>query len=197
MKRSLALALLVLTAACADAPAPARYATPRFDHMQPIPVQAAEIQIVRGYVPTGLYPQVEHEFPVRLDDAAEQWLRDRIQLIGDAGTVTFTIEDARVTEVPLHVSKGIKGAFTKDQEARYEARLQVRGMLEQRYPMTRDATTVAEVKIARSIEESPSLRQREELFYDMMQEVMGRFNDTMEQQLRAQMAPFDSIDSYR
>lgn len=197
MKRLLCMTIFLIAAACQPAPPEPRFSIPRYDDMPPIPVQAATMQITRGYIPTGQLPQVEHEFPVRIDDAAEQWLRDRVKPVGAAGELTFVIEDARVTRIDLPRTQGVKGVFTKDQAERYDARLLVRGTLVQQYPVQRDATVVAEVKISRSLDENAGWRDREELFYDMMLEINSRLGQAMEQQLRAQLAPTDSIDSLR
>ena len=197
MTRALtALALMLFTAACQQPPPPSDYTMPRFHDRPAIPIQAAELEVVRRYQPSQEAPHVERAFPVQLDDAVDQWLHDRIRLIDEIGTVRFTIMEASVTEQPAPAPDGLKGAFTEKQ-TRFDARLLVRGMLEQRPPMTRDAIVVADVRLSRTQDADASLRQRHDLFYDMMQEVMRRFDVTMSRQLRAQMAPFDSVDSWK
>lgn len=191
-----ALALILFTAACRQLPPAPEYPMPRFDDQAAIPIQAAELDVVRRYRPTQEPPHVEREFPVQLDDVVDQWLHDRIRLIDEIGTVRFTILDASVTERPVSAPQGLRGAFTEKQ-TRFDARLLVRGLLAQRPPMTRDAIVVAEVTVTRTQDADASLRQRRDLFYDMMQDIMRRFNATMERQLRAQMAPFDSVDSWK
>lgn len=197
MIRSLSILMIFAITACQPGPPAPHYAMPRYDDLPPIPVQAADMQIVRNYIPTGQPPQMEHEFPVRLDDATEQWLKDRVKPVGPAGTLTFTIEDARVTKIELPRTKGVKGVFTKDQAERYDARLLVRGRLEQQGEFFREANVVSEVKLSRTLDENAGWRDREELFYDMTLEMVNRFGQTMEQQLRDQLSPRDSVDSWK
>lgn len=192
MKRYLLAALVLMITACQPVPYQPQYTMPRYDNLPKIPVNAAQLQVIQQYHSPMQPPAVEHLMPIAPSAAAEQWIRDRVQLVGTNGTVTFVISDAHVTEQALPRTKGIAGAFTKDQSSRFDGRLAVTAHLDANLPVASYADAESEVTIKRSLAEDATIQTREEMFYAMMKDMTQRFGDAIEPQLRARFNPTGS-----
>lgn len=189
MKRYFALAFCTLLIACQPVPQRPEYPMPRFDHLPRIPVNAAKLNVVQQYRSPMQSPYVEQLMPIAPAAAVEQWIRDRVELVGTNGEVTFTISDAHVAMQDLPRTKGIKGAFTKDQSELYQGRLVVTAHLEVNTPAASYADADSEVTVKKSLIEGSSLQDRDNLYYTIMKDMTARFAEAMEPQLRARFNP--------
>jgi hypothetical protein len=123
-------AALTLTGVIGAGPyAPAAFAgaqTLLFKNKAELQVDATSIEFVNDGIPPRDYPHVNHRSQLRFEDAAREWASGRFNLTGNsANRLRITIKNSDLTEKLLPVKKGIKGWFTKDQSAEYEATLQV------------------------------------------------------------------------
>ncbi len=176
----LATAALALSA-CAELTVPS-YPELRFTDKPAIGFDVAEVEIRQAYKPSGEPPQVEMLFPVRPDQAAESWARDRLQARGADGRLIFTVRDASVTETQLETSTGVTGAFTTEQSERYDARLVLEVQI---LDSTGRAIGQASARAVRSITvpESASLDEREGVWYGLTKRLMTDMDSQLEQTL--------------
>lgn len=115
--------LLTGTAAAQDGPA----VTPtklEFANRQVLNVDATSLELKIGEIPPREYPHVNYRSHVRFEDGAREWAGQHFKLTGESvNTLRITIRKGDIVEKLLPVKKGIKGWFTKDQSAEYEATL--------------------------------------------------------------------------
>ncbi len=187
LKRVWMIGLLAL-AACQTAPTPPNFSMPRYDGFNKIPVNAASVRVVQAYRATGQAPFVDHQFPITIASAAEQWVKDRVEPSGADGVVVFTITDASVREEKLSRTTGIQGAFTKDQIAKFTGRLTVNAEL-QEAQTAREANAQVNVNFMKTLPEDASIQDREVLLHTMMKMAIDKFNTAMEGHLRQRFRP--------
>ena len=185
MRRCLHLltaAVGLLLAAC-QTPGDALLPEITFQHLPPIRIDVARIEVVEGVREPTSPPHVGHTFPTPPRAALRTWARDRLLAAGPSGTVRFVILDADVTETGLKLKKGLTGAFTDEQSHRYDAkvaaRVEVTGV-----PDLRMAEARAAAERSQTIAESATVNERERLWFDMVDDLMGDFNTVMEGNIR-------------
>lgn len=93
-----------------------------FQHAPALTLGVDRVEIVDAHKATFAAPNVEHKMATPPAKAMTIWARDRLKSVGGGtGTVArMTIEKAAIKETKLPRTTGIKGAFTTDQEARYD-----------------------------------------------------------------------------
>lgn len=190
MKKLLALIALTLLAACQNAPQ--AYVPEPFDFSQKpaLRINVAEIRIVENYQAPLRAPNVEHTFPVSPASAIRQWVKQRLVATGTSGVMEVVIDDASVKEVKLPKTQGIKGLFTDDQEARYDANLRVtlRAFTGER--AISDATGDVSVSRSRSINEKATVDERARQFHTITREMMTTYDTQAEARLRQYFSKF-------
>lgn len=192
MKKFLLLALasagLALTA-CQEAPVrqsimPAM----SFSGKAPIRVNVAQVNVVEQYRSPMQAPNVEHQFTLTPAIAIKQWAGQRLVASGRQGSFELTIEDASVRESILPKKGGVTGFFTDQQDARYDARM--RAVLRLYDGMNTISVSEGDVTITRmrTINEKATLAEREQMFNDMVAEMMTQFDLEAEARLRQYFA---------
>jgi hypothetical protein len=126
MRSILAALLLVLLAGCAR-----QYETfepPPLDFSGRPPLRFAvdEVIVQSAYRPSGQPPFVEHTLILSPENAARTLLEQRLQAVGGPGRLQAVIVDAAVEERKLEPESGVRGYFTTEPAARFEARLKAR-----------------------------------------------------------------------
>ena len=184
-----AVLLLSLAAACETPVEQREFSEITFGHLPPISLDVAAIDIVVAYQPSLQAPNVEYEFPVPPASAAERWAADRLRAVGASGRAVVTIVDASVIEVALKKSAGLKGLFTTDQSERYDATVRLTIEVAD---LNRQlaARAEAEAKRSRSVSESVTLAEREQIWFALTETLMADFDGAMEEQIRAHLADF-------
>lgn len=123
---ALAFALAALLAACTETPPPEAFPDLTYGHMAPIRLAVDRVEIASTFEPSFAAPDAEHLFPTPPQRAAERWAVDRLVAAGgDGPRAIFIVREARVVETPISGTGGVAGLFTTDQEARYDATLEV------------------------------------------------------------------------
>ena len=182
---ALAIFGLVLLAACETQLSVPRYADITFAHRPTIDVNVAEINVVRAFEQNATAANVEDEFPVPPMEMAARWAEDRLRAVGTSGTLTYTIREAGVLEVPLEKSAGLTGIVTVDQSERYDATLTVE--LYAVDPISgASASTASTVRRSRTVAEDVTLNEREGIWYAMT-EALG---DDLDAQLDSGIPQF-------
>ncbi len=181
--------LSLMVAACETPVEQREFSEITFGHLPPIALDVAAIDIVVAYQPSLQAPSVEHEFPVPPASAAERWAADRLRAVGASGRAVVTIVDASVIEVALKKSSGLKGLFTTDQSERYDATVR---LTIEAADLNRQLTAraEAEAKRSRSVRESVTLAEREQIWFALTETLMADFDGAMEEQIRVHLAAF-------
>ena len=183
--RHLRLAAVVLAALSASAcqntkPPMQKLPEISFANLRPFNLDVGQLEIVSEYVSPGRSPNVEHLMPVSPEGAAQRWAQDRLKPMGRSGFARVVIKDARVIEVPLAVDKGFTGAFKKEQEMRYDARLDVAvQILDARNMVVGEA--VAAATRSRTVPEGMTLNERDRILYDISESLAKDIDQQMNQ----------------
>lgn len=182
------LSLFTLTACVTSGPQPS-YPEITFAHLQPLKLDVAEIVYAPRYQPPIAAPNIGHEFPTPPVKAAERWIKDRLVAVGTAGQAKVIIRQATGTETKLQVKKGLTGAFTTDQAWRYDAYVEiVVEAVDPNRKITAQASTVAQQ--SRTVPEDASLKEREDVWFALTENLMRTFDTAFEAQIRKDLSKF-------
>ena len=193
MRLSYAKAVLVtaaaigLAAACTTPPASPEFPMPRYRERPAIKLEVAEIRVEQSYEPPLEKPNVEHLVPLRPADAARQWVKDRLQAVGERGTATVDIARASVTEESLKTEGGVSGFLTTEPETRYTAKMELAVAVERP-----DRSGSARVRGARGtgVLEGASINERETVVYELVKSLMDDMDGQMEETLNGALGRF-------
>lgn len=186
-----ALLAVVGLAACTTQPAPL-YPELSYNHIPPIVLGVAEIQIISANSAKNTAAGIRHvegEMPVSPETALRAWARDRLRANGVSGIAKFVIETASVTETDLKKTPGFKGLVTKDQSHRYDSMVRATVTLEG-VPRVTQAFAQAEVSRSQSIAEDATINQREQIWFNLTEATMKDFDPIMAQSIRKHLADF-------
>ena len=185
----LGLVLMSMLAACETPPPKPRLLGLTFAHLPILSLDVARVEVVSDYAPPMKAPNVEHLFPTPPEMGLRRWAADRLKAGGKKGSARFVIHIAAVTETALPVTKGLKGAFKKEQSERYaavvEASLEIvdaRGF--------RKGFASARVTRSRTVREDATLNQREALWFAMTEALLNDFDKEIEQNIRRYLLGF-------
>jgi hypothetical protein len=197
MTRRLTLLLIVLlvpltlaVGGCETAPPQAqRQPQLRFDHLAPIRLDVAVVEVVNKYKAPLRAPNVEHRFPTPPDKVLRQWAEDRLVAAGASGSATFVIRDASVKETELPTKKGLKGLFYKEQAQRYDATFDV--LLRIADANGREVGYVtARAERSRSVPEDISLNERERAWFVLTEKTVNDLGAELEDNIRNTLGRF-------
>ncbi|MBW7849502.1 MAG: hypothetical protein H3C38_03270 [Rhodospirillales bacterium] len=178
--RLIVAALFVSVLAACEMPAPQQQVPQlTYSHLKPYQLDVGRLEVVTEYRAPLREPNIEHIMPVSPEAAAKRWAQDRLQPMGRSGAARFIIRSAPVVEVPLKVDTGVAGLFKKQQEARYDAALEVVFQIldERQFPQ---AEIVARGARSRTVPEGTTLNQRDRIWYEMTESLMHDLNGQME-----------------
>lgn len=190
MKKLLATVALLALAACESAPQTYTPSPISFASEGPIRLNVAQIRVVENYRSPMSPPNVEHQFATTPANAVKQWVRDRLQAVGTTGTLDVAIDDASVKETLLPKTTGIKGLFTNDQDARFDASLRVSMRLYDGINPSSLASGDVSVTRFKTISERSTVDDRTRLFDGMTRDVMDTYNDAAEARLNQFFGPY-------
>ncbi len=184
----LSLVAIVGLSACATEPAP-KFPELTYTHLPPIVLGVAEVRVINNFAPDASRAHVENRMPVSPSTALSAWARDRLQANGVSGTAIFTIDDASVIEVPLPRTKGLTGAFTKDQAQRYDVRIRATLQLEG-VPRVTQAFAESVVTRSQTVREDVSLNDRNQIFFDLTESALRDFDPAMASSIQQHLGAF-------
>jgi hypothetical protein len=183
MKNSIpALLFALVLSACAASPAPQRlpeiaFSGPRFH------LEVAEVQVVDEYQPPFKLPNIEHQVPVPPARAAERWARDRLVPVGASGRAIVTIKNAQVIETSLRTTPGLRGTFTKDQAARYDAVIEMQVEIRPGIAMS-DAVATARAERSRTVAEDVSPNEIDRMLFELVEGLMKDADAELDRNMR-------------
>jgi hypothetical protein len=180
MVKLFSFALVVSSLASCQATAPTLvFPELTFQHLKPLSLNVAKLEIVSSYKPPMSAPNVDHLFHMSPAGALDRWTEDRLRAVGKNGLALFTILEASVTETPLDMKKGIIGTFTKDQSERYDAILEAKLEI-----FDDDGLSIgfARAKATRSVtvSEDASVNQREQVWFHLTEELVRDIDKELE-----------------
>lgn len=174
------LAACVLAASCASAPPPAA-ALPEltFSHLTPFNLAVAQVEVASEAHASLKAPHIESTAPVAPEKAVRQWAAHRLKAAGGNGVGRLVITAASLTETPLTVRQGLKGAFYKEQSVRYE--VEVSAVL---HIHDGGGASIgraeAGAKRSRTVREDASINDRRRVQFDLVEAAMADFDKEME-----------------
>ena len=187
--RFLLAVLVLLLAGCAAPPPSPTFSELTFAHLGTIRLDVGKVEIVDEYVPPLKAPNVEHDFPVAPAEVAERWGRDRVIAAGTSGVARIVIRNAGVIEVPFEKTEGLTGLITVDQAARYDATLEI--LIEIRSDLgTQEAFVRAFANRSQSVPEDITLNERQAVFHELTEGLIGDLNVELEKNIRQHLARY-------
>jgi hypothetical protein len=186
-----ALCLFYLLTAC-ESPLPVvNYPDLRFNHLPVIELNVARIEVVEQFRSPLRAPNVEHELPLAPAKAMRNWAQDRLRAVGNTGIARFIIMDASVKAEALVKKKGLKAAFTLDQAARYDARLEAKLEVENTGGLSKGFATATATR-TRTLPEGISLNDRDDTLYRFVEAASNDFDKTMTANIDRHLSSFKS-----
>jgi hypothetical protein len=182
LKKIIGLVFISAITACTPpqpAPAPALH----FNQYPKINVHVADIRVIEEYKSPNSAPNIEHLMAYSPAAAVKIWVKDRLRTTGTNKILQVTIVNAPVIATELPKTKGLQGAFTIDQDKRYDARLEVEMRI---YGDGAISEADSSVSVSRSITipENSTVNSRRIGYEQMISDMMKMFNDKMELNMR-------------
>ena len=154
-----------------------------YGNLAPLRFDVASVEVEQAYQPSSEAPNVELLFPVRPDQAAANWGRDRLQAVGASRRMRYIVREAPVIETALKTKTGLTGVVTRDQSERYEARLTIEvEILDEGGRM--EGSAMARVDRSVTVTENATLHEREKAWYGLTQKLMNDMNTQLEDTLK-------------
>ncbi len=181
--------MLIAAVALAGCQTPAEPEQPQltFGHLPKINLSVTDIQIVNNSAQSVQAPHVAHRFPVPPVQALIRWAEDRLQSAGGAGTAKFTILKAYAVETKLKTDENLTGLFKKEISEKYDATAEASLEIFDAQGVRR-AIVIAGSDWTRTIREDATLAERKQIWFEIVEKLMERFNTEMEKSVRNHMS---------
>jgi len=179
--KTVLIAILALAAlgACSSLPPQPIYPEITYKHLPPYRMNAARIEIVDNYVPPLTADHVEHLSPIAPAALLRRWAEDRFVAAGSSGVVRVIIEDASIAEQVYRTNQELTDLVTTERAGLYTARAAVRIQMLDDYGNSQ-AYVAAKAERSRTIPEGLTLREREEILFQMTDDMVKDLNGTIE-----------------
>ncbi|MDX1483622.1 MAG: hypothetical protein R3229_03990 [Alphaproteobacteria bacterium] len=179
----------LMLGACETNPPPSEFPELTYRHLGPLTLDVARIEISTRYIPPLKPPNVEHRAPVPPYVAIRKWGNQRLKAVGSRHVARLVILDASIREVPLPVSGGIKGLFTSEQSARYDARAAV--LLEIRdFGGRQLAFVTARATRSLTVAEGAAIADREKVWFALTEDLVADLNRRLEVQAQRHFSDY-------
>ena len=179
----IAVLFAVMLAGCSSTPPEVRFADITFGHIPPFILTVTRIDVDSSYQSPMRSPNIEHVAPVSPDRALRRWAQDRLKAGGMPGTARFVIMEASIVETPLSLTGGIRGAFTKEQAARYDCTIEASLEILDDRGFRRGFATARVARNTTSREDA-TLNDRDRLLFSLVDDLMKDFDREMERSMR-------------
>jgi hypothetical protein len=185
-RRMALIAGLLALAGCSPSATRPTFPEIRFTDRPKLRLDVARIEVEHVFRPTFRDPQVEHLFPVAPELAAETWARDRLEATnpGSPRRARVRILDASVRETPLKKqTEGVRGMFTTDQAARYDATVEMAIDLLGEHGLPERSVT-AKAQRSTTVKEGITPNERDQVWYELTRAVMNDLDRQLETEIR-------------
>ncbi len=181
--RRITLSIIVLLAAACAKPPQLIYPEIVFRDREPIRIAAAALEVIDQYRPPLAAPHVEHLSPALPAIVFRHWAEQRLMPVGGTARLRVTIEDARIVETPLGTDDSLEGALVVEQAARLDGRGAATVVL---IDPAGDVVARAhgEATRSRSVPEDATLNEREELMFQITEDLAHKLDATLETNIR-------------
>jgi len=183
-----ATACVLSLSACVTSPPPVQILPDMtFQHLQAIPLQAARLTLHDKRQPyQGAGTDVSLRFPTSPAQALQTWAQQRLHPSAPTGQATFTLLEARAVEESLVRETGLTGLFTTNQSERY--RVTIKAQLDVTAPagVPSGQVTATATRFI-TVPEDASLFEREQAWYELVEQIMVDFDTTMEKNIREKL----------
>ena len=181
--------LATLLSACVPPPAAPNFPEIAFRDREPFRLDVAEVTLVESYQAPLRAPHVEHESPMPPAVPLRNWVRDRLRAEGGAGSLRATIVDARIVETLLEINQDVGAALTTEQAVRFDGRVEMRLEVLDAGGRVR-ASVNAEASRARTIPENATLRERDEVLFQIAEDLATDLDAVLAPNIRQHLAPY-------
>jgi len=186
-----ALAVLAMLAGMVSV-ASAQTAAPAlvFANKSVLTVDATSLDLKIENVPPREYPHMNYRSQVRFEDGAREWAAAHFMLTGNSvNQLRVTIRKGDIVEKLLPVKKGIKGWFTKDQAAEYEATLDVELAIVDANGMVLTSASGKSTN-TRTVPEGTTEADKQQVWAGMIVAAFDALDNELQPQVRQVMAQF-------
>ncbi len=184
------LMVAISMGACAMPDPTVRFPDITFSHLAPIKLDVGAVDYSQTYVSPAKIPNVEHLFPLRPSVVARRWTDDRIEAVGAISRIArVTLINAAVVGSTLDTTQGLKGAFTIDQAARYDATVEILiEIVNSQGVVEGQASAMAQRSM--TAPENITLNDRDQLWFELTEAVMRDLDREMEATIRKYLAKY-------
>jgi hypothetical protein len=180
---AIGLVLSALLVGCSATPTAPRYPELTYGHYGVIGLDVASIQFISTFVPPRKAPHVEHLSPANPVVAMERWTNDRLRAVGREGIARVVVSNASLVETPLKTTGGVRGWFTTDQAARYDAAIEVSVQIRDAGGVQR-AYAQARADRSRTVAEDATITEREKVLFDLVEATTTEINSELDTAIR-------------
>jgi hypothetical protein len=186
----LALAIAPAVVAADDAgQAPAAIPI-RFADATTLSTDATSLSLHVDNRPPREYPHVMYRAPFTYEQAARAWANAHFSLNGNSvNMLRITLRDGDITEKLLPRTHGIKGLFTKDQAAEYEAKLELDiAIVDPNGKVL--ASTNAKAWHTRTVPEGTTEEEKRGIWADMIKTTFDNLDAELQPRIRTSLAGY-------
>ena len=164
--------------------------TIRFADASVLSTDATSMSISVENRPPKEYPHVMYRAPFTFEQATKAWADVHFSLSGNSvNTLRITLRDADITEKLLPRTGGIKGWFTKDQAAEYDAKIDVEvAVIDVNGKVL--ASADGKVSHSRTVPEGATEEDKRHVWADMIKTTFDNLDSELQPKLRASMAQY-------
>ena len=190
----LAVAVVVLMAAGAYAQSGAEVEAGatviRFADATSLSTDATSLSLYVENRPPREYPHVMYRAPFTYEQAARAWAEKHFSLSGNSvNALRVTLKNGDITEKLLPRTRGIKGLFTKDQAAEYDALLDIEVAIVDPNGKVL-ASTYAKATHTRTVPEGTTEEQKREIWADMIKNTFDNLDAELQPRIRTSLAGY-------
>lgn len=162
----------------------------RFSDATMLSTDATSLSITVEARPPKEYPHVMYRAPFTVEQATKAWVDSHFSLSGNSvNTLRVTVKEGDIIEKLLPKTGGIKGWFTKDQAAEYEARIAVEVAV---VDPSGKVVASADGKAwhTRTVPEGATEEDKRRAWADMIKVTFDNLDAELQPRIRAGMAAF-------
>jgi hypothetical protein len=140
--------------------------------------------------PAREYPHVMYRAPFTYEQATRAWAERHFSLSGNSvNSLRVTLRDGDITEKLLPRTRGIKGLFTKDQAAEYEAHLDIEVAIVDPNGKVL-VSTDSKAWHTRTVPEGTTEEQKRGIWADMMKTTFDNLDAELQPRIRTALAGY-------